>query len=42
MVGDSIKSARPKNSEDAQTRTDSATGNVGAMTIRDEPMSNGG
>ena len=42
MVADSIKSARPKNSEDAQTRTDSATGNVGAMTIRDEPMSNGG
>src|SRR5438067_2383680 len=42
MVADSIKSARPKNSEDAQTRTDSATGNVGAMTIRDEPMSSGG
>ena len=33
---------KQNNQQDAQTRTDSATGNVGAMTIRDEPMSSGG
>ena len=41
MVADSIRNARPKNSDDAQTRTDSAIHNVGAM-IRDETTTSGG
>jgi hypothetical protein len=36
----SIKNVRPKNSDDALTRTDRAIGNA-AMMIRDEPTSSG-